>query len=120
MYDLFSDFFDGFDIFPQISHEQKRCPKCGRSYSDFSKYGKFGCAECYNTFNNVARRVIAQTQKSPTHKGKIPSRAGAALKKQQRYNELKSQLSAAVKNEDYEEAARLHKQIRALEQERGE
>lgn len=119
MYDLFSDFFDAFDVFTQpVTHsEEKKCPICGQTYSDFARTGKFGCGECYKAFRTSAAGILRQIHSTTTHTGKIPSKSGDALKKQRRYDLLKSQLQDAVKNENYELAAKLHKEIRAMENE---
>ena len=44
-------------------------------------------------------------------------RQSQELKLKRKYETLKQELSAAVKNEDYETAAKLHKQIREIENE---
>jgi protein arginine kinase activator len=116
MYDLFSDFFDAFDMFAQPTYsKEKKCPVCGRTYYEFTKTGKFGCGECYKTFRNSAASVLKQVHSTTKHTGKIPSKSGDALKKQRKYDNLKAQLQEAVKNENYELAAKLHKEIRAME-----
>lgn len=119
MYDLFSDFFDAFDIFsqPVKYSEEKKCPVCGRTYSEFARTGKFGCGECYRTFRRSAEEVLRQVHSTAEHTGKIPSKSGDALKKKRRYESLKAELRDAVKNEEYELAAKLHKEIRAMENE---
>lgn len=119
MYDLFSDFFNGFDMLfePTTVKEEKRCPVCGHTYSDFRRTGKFGCGECYATFRSAAADTLRQVQPSTKHTGKIPSKSGENLKLKRKYESLKQELSAAVKNEDYETAAKLHKQIREIENE---
>lgn len=119
MYDLFSDFFDGFDLFmqPVKVKEEKKCPVCGHTYSDFCRTGKIGCSECYNVFRSSIAETLRRVQPSITHTGKIPSKSGEALKLRRKYEKLKQELSAAVKNEDYETAAKLHKQIREIENE---
>jgi protein arginine kinase activator len=119
MYDLFSDFFDGFDMFmqPVTAREEKKCPVCGHTYSDFRRTGKLGCGECYNVFRSAIAQTLTQIQPSTQHTGKIPSKSGEELKKKRKYELLKQELSAAVKNEDYETAAKLHKQIREMENE---
>lgn len=119
MYDLF-DLFDAFDAFemfqqPVTASETKRCPVCGRTYSEFSRSGKFGCGECYKTFRAPVSGVLRQIHSTTRHTGKIPSKSGDAIKKQRRYDQLKAQLQEAVKNENYELAAKLHKEIRAIE-----
>lgn len=123
MYDLFSefeDFFNSFDVFMQpVSYkEEKNCPVCGRTWSDFRKSGRFGCGECYNTFRPSVEATLKQIHANSNHTGKIPSKSGKLLAKKRKYEELKLQLQEAVKNEDYETAAQLHKQIRAMESEK--
>ena len=119
MYDLFSDFFDGFDIFmqPVTVKEEKKCPVCGHTYSDFRRTGKIGCSECYNVFRSQIATTLRQVQPSVTHAGKIPSKSGSELRLKREYESLKQKLAAAVKEEDYETAAKLHKQIREIENE---
>jgi protein arginine kinase activator len=120
MYDLFSDFenfFNNFDAFmqPVTYQEAKKCPVCGHTWSDFRRTGRFGCSECYKTFRAPVTETIKQIHATTKHTGKIPSKSGSALKKKRQYEALKAQLQEAVKNEDYETAAKLHKQIRAME-----
>lgn len=119
MYDLFSDFFDGFDIFmqPTTFKEQKKCPVCGHTYSDFAGTGKIGCSECYNVFREPIVDTLAKIHPNTIHTGKIPSKSGEKLKLKRKYESLKAELSQAVKNEDYEKAAKLHKEIRKMENE---
>lgn len=122
MYDLFSDFFDGFDIFSTMPtyKPETRCPVCGRSFSDFQKIGKLGCAACYEVFKYPLSSTLKQIHQNPIHKGKIPSHGNIKLKKQRLLDDLKQQLSKAVRNEDYETAARLHKEIKKMENSKGE
>lgn len=119
MYDLFSDFFDGFDLFmqPVTVKEEKKCPVCGHTYSDFRRTGKIGCSECYKVFRTPIAETLRQVHPSTVHSGKIPSKSGEELKLKKKYEALKQELAAAVKNEDYETAAKLHKQIREIENE---
>lgn len=119
MYDLFSDFFDGFDwlMQPTVPKEEKKCPICGCTYSDFRRSGKLGCGECYNTFRNAVSDTLKQIQPSISHTGKLPSKSGEELKLKRKYDSLKQELARAVKEEDYEKAAKLHKQIREIENE---
>lgn len=117
MYDLFSDLFDIFDAFEPSYTEEKKCPVCGHTYSDFRQTGKFGCGECYNTFRAYAADVLRQVHSTTAHTGKIPSKSSGEIKKKRRYEELKAKLQAAVRSEDYELAAKLHKEIRAMESE---
>ena len=114
MYDLFSDFFDGFDLFP-VYREEAVCPKCGRSLTEFRKTGKLGCAECYATFEKPLEKTLRQIHASSSHKGKIPVNQGSGIAKKRRIEEIKQKIARAVANEDYETAAALHKELKGLD-----
>ncbi len=116
MYDLFSefaDFFDNFDVFPTY-REVKSCPGCGRTYQSFQQTGRFGCPKCYETFRSPISATLRQIQQNSKHTGKIPAGSAYELKKKRQYEELKAALQQAVKEENYEKAAQLHKQLKSL------
>jgi len=120
MYDFFSDFFEGFDIVPAATYVQKKkvvCPVCKRSLEDFQRTGRLGCGACYEAFRTPLTATLRQIHANATHTGKVPSHCAEDLKKKRRYEMLKNQLAQAVKNEDYEEAAKLHKEIKVMENE---
>lgn len=119
MYDLFSDFFNSMDTFiqPTAMQEAKKCPVCSHTWNDFRRTGRFGCSECYNTFRQSAAATIRQIHSTTTHRGKIPANASEGLLRKREYEQLKQKLQEAVKTEDYESAAKLHKQIREMEKE---
>jgi protein arginine kinase activator len=122
MFDIFSDFFDGFEPFEFMTttptvQSTRKCPKCGHTWSDFRRTGRFGCSECYNTFRSEAAATIRQIHSTTRHTGKVPSKAGAGISRKREYENLKAQLQKAVSSEDYEKAAKLHKRIREMEKE---
>lgn len=116
--DFFKDFFEGINYTGQQQvRTAAKCPVCGHTYEDFRQSGKFGCGECYKTFRAPVREVLKQLHSTSRHTGKVPSKAGEGLRRKRRYDELKRKLSEAVSREDYETAAKLHKEIRSLESE---
>lgn len=121
MMDLFSEFFDMFDNMDIFSNtmlqprEDMKCPTCGRTWDDFNRTGKFGCGDCYKTFENGVRQVLRQVHSSDQHAGKLPSKSGAEIKAKRHLEDLKRQLKTAVANEEYEKAAKLHSEIKAME-----
>ena len=116
MYDIFDIFENsGFFQTPVGYREEIHCPVCRMTYSDFRKTGKLGCSECYKTFQSPISDVLRQIHQNPVHKGKIPSNMYAKLSQKRKLEELKQKLQAAVKDEKYEEAAKLHKEILELE-----
>ena len=116
MYDIFSefeDFFNSFDVFPTYQ-EVTKCPGCGRTYQNFRATGKLGCAKCYETFKKPITATLKQIHQNTVHTGKIPEGSALELKKKRKYEELKARLQKAVNEENYEEAATLHKELKAL------
>lgn len=116
MYEIFpdfSDFFEGFDVYP-VYRKEVRCKKCGMTYSRFQKTGRVGCSECYNTFSVPLEATLRQIHSNSEHKGKIPKSACEGLSKKRKIEELKAAISKAVSAEDYEKAAELHKELKAI------
>lgn len=105
---------------PQTGQEaavsDRACPICGMTLKRFSKESLLGCPHDYEEFNPELMPLIEQTQNGKTiHCGKVPSRSPQDERKNVELNNLRRQLEAAVKNEDYETAARLRDQIKAHE-----
>lgn len=127
MLNNFFNIFDSFDDFGDLdaffsdpiyssTHTQvKRC-SCGRTYSDFEKSGRLGCDKCYDTFRKELNVLLRQIHSNNIHRGKIPSNCLGDIKKKRLYENLKAQLEEAVRNEDYEKAAKLHKEIKAIDE----
>ncbi len=116
MFDIF-DIFDNSDFFqiPTQYREEVRCPICGQTYSDFNRTGKLGCSECYKTFAAPISSVLKQIHQNPHHVGKIPRNLSTKISAKRKLELLRSQLKAAVDKEDYETAAKLHKEITEIE-----
>jgi len=99
-----------------FQESEQRCSECGLTYSQFVKRGKFGCAHCYETFQEkldpVFRRVHGG---NTTHTGKIPKRIGGNIQMRRELNRLKEKLQKHIENEEFEQAAKVRDEIRALE-----
>jgi protein arginine kinase activator len=117
--ELFNDMWSGFGSFPgyvRQSADEKKCPVCGRTINEIRRSGKFGCSECYAAFKNEAQEILRQIHSNSSHVGKIPSKSGAQLKQARYVAELKAKLQEAVRAENYEEAAKLHKELKNAEE----
>lgn len=109
------------------------CKKCGMSFDDFINDGKLGCSDCYETFSeridpilkkiHVANRHVGRKVKNP--KFEIESKEN--YKKENEPNKqdkkekndlekLKKELKEAIKNERYEDAAKIRDQIKIIEE----
>ncbi len=93
----------------------QRCPVCGFSQADFKKTGRLGCATCYETFSEALQALLKGMHKGTTHAGKVPSRMRMSIEREQQLKDLHTDLRKAVDSENYESAAQLRDQIRALE-----
>jgi len=92
-----------------------KCPACGFDYSDFKKAGRFGCAECYTAFEAQLIPLLRQIHGSTQHDGKAPSQVGPKAIMRKELIDLKEELSNAINDERYEDAARIRDRIKALE-----
>ncbi len=95
------------------------CDFCGMTLRELQKTGKVGCANCYTVFADTMDDAIRHIHASNKHHGKVPSRVDGVMSITRKIEALKSKLNVAVQNEEYEEAARLRDEIKALS-EKGE
>jgi len=94
---------------------QVRCSSCGYEYSDFKKIGRLGCPSCYDAFEAQLVPVLRHVHGSTQHAGKKSSGQGDRAAVRERVAALREDLSLAIRAEDYERAAAIRDEIRALE-----
>lgn len=123
---------------------QVSCPVCHTSYGEFVKKSRFGCADCYEVFELLMEDHIKNLQGSSNHRGKRPMKkrsevlhegaaeaaavSGVPMEEhegakessvqeglEEKIEDLKQQLQVALLEEEYEEAAKLRDEIRALQ-----
>ncbi len=90
------------------------CPTCNMPYSEFLKKGKLGCGDCYLTFKNRIKRPIKQIHGTFEHIGKAPKRGGEVIMLDKKIANLEAEMYTAVQKQDFEAAARLRDEIKAL------
>ena len=98
----------------------KTCPRCGLSYAAFRKSGRLGCPGCYDAFREELRPMLQQLHGRTQHAGRRPDSTGGAHLVQSRREELQRLMNEAVQREDFEQAAILRDQLRALAKEEAE
>ncbi len=94
---------------------QLKCPVCGFSQADFKKTQRMGCSECYTTFSESIAAPLKSNHKSLQHTGKVPARQFRKSELAKKMKSLQTDLTRAVKEEDYEGAAQIRDAIRKLE-----
>lgn len=108
------------------SASEVRCENCGMTYNEFMQKGKFGCSECFSNYGNVLDDSLRRIHGSDRHIGKKPknfienTHITDDKEETLEIDKLQAQLNQAVKEERYEDAARLRDNIRDLRKEKGE
>ena len=90
------------------------CSGCGLTYEEFQSTGKLGCAQCYHDFSEQLRPLLLRIHGRSQHAGRVPKSHEKERKLEQCLSELRTRMDQAVASEDFEEAARLRDEIRAL------
>jgi protein arginine kinase activator len=119
-----------------------QCPHCGYQFETFRQTGRLGCTRCYESFKQVLQPLISSIHGNVKHVegdavettettsssaeaivGKPVDESAAKPGKKEtlhpqgaKLRELRAQLKDAVKNERFEDAARLRDEIHAMEE----
>ena len=104
---------------PKLQYANKKeeliCPKCKLTYREFKKIGKLGCEKCYEVFADKLEPIIQQLHGNTVYKGKRPNEKLDDIKEDSKLQELKQRLQEKIKNEEYEEAAKIRDMIKEIE-----
>jgi len=98
----------------QAVGSELKCPRCGFSQADFKKSGRLGCPECYKTFAEGLSGLLKTMHKGTRHVGKAPEALRQTRERADRLKTLQKKLNKAVETEDFELAAQLRDQIKAM------
>lgn len=122
---LFADMYKGWESVmgsffgtsqPMIgAKDTDFCPTCSSRLSDFSNGGRIGCADCYSHFREGLLPSVHRIHGKTNHVGKIPASAGESVKMRRELTELKTSLSKAIEEQNFEEAAKLRDKINEIE-----
>lgn len=95
---------------------KEACAFCGLTFDDFKSTGRLGCPHCYASFEVQLRGLLRRIHGGTQHVGKVylPPDPGVA-DRHERLAGLRRRLQRAVETEDFERAAQIRDQIRALE-----
>lgn len=96
---------------------QMDCPCCGIGFMEFRANGRLGCPHDYEAFRKGLNGLLRRLHSKIIHKGKRPGRPVLDNALSQKLLTLRRAMSQAVSSENYEEAARLKREIQQLSQE---
>ncbi len=132
--DFFND-MEGFNLLPSMnSLDTVKCSKCGLSWDEFLQTGRFGCSNCYDDFESRIDPILRSMQGATNHIGRLGEvKEGNTVKqnlddkiqKEENNNireldKLKNDLKQAIKDERYEDAAKIRDEIKKHESEENE
>jgi len=112
-----------------------KCNECGYTFDDIVNTGRLGCANCYDVFEDRLDPIIRKIQNSNRHIGRIGKILDSRIEKRQEKNDnkkvenkeessnknnnelknLQLKLKEAIKDERYEEAAKIRDKIKEIE-----
>ena len=116
---LFEDLLNDYDVMPTIAMPKPvTCDKCGLSFDEFVEDGKFGCDNCYTIFENKIDPILKRLHGSSKYVGRkaIANEANNIVQKneQSKIENLKRELKQKIKEEKYEEAAKIRDELKKL------
>ena len=135
---FFGSFLEDFSDheFMPLFEETKtaRCDNCGTTFEDIVNTGRLGCANCYEAFGDKLDAILKRLQGSSRHVGrleetfnnsKIENRENNTSenkkeikdeKQDSKLEKLQEDLKSAIKEERYEDAAKIRDEIKKLKE----
>ncbi len=128
---LFGSFIEDFSTpsFMPLLNEVKqiKCDSCGSTFEDIINTGKYGCANCYDVFEDRMDPILKKLQGANRHNGRLgkisdnkvkfskKEEKDAEDKNQNKLKKLQEDLKKAIKEERYEDAAKIRDEIKKEE-----
>ena len=114
---LFDEMFQSFaEFLPFEKVEDIVCPVCKESLREFKSTGMLGCPNCYEAFREEISKVIKRIAPFDRHKQQdVKIKTTKRQTKEEKISNLRQEMANAVKDERYEDAAKIKKQILKLE-----
>ncbi len=99
------------------SKQNTVCPVCRMTLAEFSRRGRMGCGECYNTFRPQASAMLKKIHGTAKHVTAPVQSAEEPKKETQKspVEKLREELTRAIAEENFEQAAVLRDKIRETE-----
>ena len=85
---------------------------------DIAHVGKFGCSDCYATFKDDILDIVRRVQGGQfEHVGKVPQSSYHKLALKKKIEEKNQYLQKLIDEQDFEQAAIIRDEIKALREE---
>lgn len=90
------------------------CPRCRTTLSQFTKSGRLGCPACYEAFHEQLQPMLLQIHGRVQHAGREPLNTSEAQQQRSLQADITRRMAQAVAQEDFETAAMLRDQLKAM------
>lgn len=128
--DFFNDYAES-SLLPSFSIDNAKCKTCGMTYNDFINTGMFGCSDCYDTFSGPIDSLLKNLHGTAKHIGRGAKNVNELLNKKSnnkasknnengkdeknsQLEDLQKELDKAIKEERYEDAAKIRDKIKEM------
>ncbi|MDR2506133.1 MAG: UvrB/UvrC motif-containing protein [Oscillospiraceae bacterium] len=92
-----------------------RCHSCGQTFEVFQKTGMLGCPKCYEVFKEHLTPLLSRIHGKTSHTGRVPPDTFEQTTMARRLESLRRNMDRAIAEEDFELAAQLRDEIRAMQ-----
>lgn len=131
----FSNFFGSFledfasmpNFMPLLEQvKDVKCESCGYTFNDIVNSGRYGCANCYDVFEDRMDPILKKLQGANRHTGRLSKISNNNVKldktsdnnvknENNEKSKLEQELKKAIKEERYEDAAKLRDEIKKIQ-----
>lgn len=125
--DFFNDYAET-QFLPMLQTNELKCKTCGMTYNDFIDTGMFGCSDCYDVFSSPIDSLLKNLHGTAKHIGRGPNGKAEKIKveeskkedsnkqdqNQNKKERLEKELEKAIKEERYEDAAKIRDEIKEM------
>ena len=111
---LLSGFLDAVKAEKPEPLPEITCGRCHTTYAGFVKSGLLGCSDCYQSFREPLETLLKGIHGQTRHTGRVPGSLPSDVPLKLTLDRMKQQLAQAIETEEYEKAAGLRDQIRAM------
>ena len=116
--DIFSGYFTA-QAQTQPSMKDTACPLCHSSLEDIQNSGRAGCPVCYETFYGAFKPYLQKVHGAVAHTGRMPAVLAGAIGIRRKRESLEEKMRVAIAQQEFEQAARLRDELKALKEEEG-
>lgn len=130
---FFGSFLEDFstpDFMPLLNEvKQIKCNSCGSTFEDIINTGRYGCPNCYDVFEDRMDPILKKLQGANRHNGRLGKISNNNVKlnnneqkednksenkTDNKLEKLQEDLKKAIKEERYEDAAKIRDEIKKM------